>query len=168
MCLVQCIQAQSIPRKVIAADGNSVTKGGISLTYTIGEAIAGTVQKSNNSITQGFQQGSITVARMANAGDTAAQAFVPEAGEERIAPHNVNVVVYPNPAIDHVSIRFEGEPVTLCQMYLTDATGKLIETKSLVGATTRVEFSTLAAGRYFLQVKSADETVNAFFKIVKQ
>ncbi|WP_075343419.1 T9SS type A sorting domain-containing protein [Tenacibaculum agarivorans] len=49
--------AQSLGRSVIGAGGNSISNGTVTLDYTIGQPIAGTITNSNITLTQGFQQG---------------------------------------------------------------------------------------------------------------
>ena len=59
-------------------------------------------------------------------------------------------------------------PLSKCMIMLSDATGRIVEMMDVVSSETRLEFTNLAQGRYFLSVKSQDGKVNESFKIVKQ
>lgn len=55
-CLSTITQAQSLSPQVLAAGGTSVTNGGYSLAYTIGEPLTTTLTAGSNILTQGFHQ----------------------------------------------------------------------------------------------------------------
>ena len=169
--LAMCVEAQSIKRNVIATAGNSVTVNSITLTSTVGETFTNNLSSANNSITQGFQQGNISVERVRNV-EEPTELFSDKSStnkiESRVAENNFHVDVYPNPATDYVNVRINQTPSSKCFMFMSDATGRLIEVKDITSTETRVEFNQLQAGNYFLTVKSEDGKVNESFEIIKQ
>lgn len=59
LLLTFVVKSQSLERKVVASGGATSTSGGITLSFTIGEAIINTASFSGYTLTQGFQQPSI-------------------------------------------------------------------------------------------------------------
>ncbi|CAL2094409.1 conserved hypothetical protein [Tenacibaculum sp. 190524A05c] len=55
------IGAQSIERSVIGVSGNIISNSSASMEFTSGQAITSTVKDGNTAITQGFQQGRLSV-----------------------------------------------------------------------------------------------------------
>ncbi|MBQ4820604.1 hemagglutinin protein [Aquimarina sp. MMG016] len=55
-------QAQSIERQVISSGGNTITNGGVTLDFTIGELAVTTITDGTTTLNQGFQQGNIQLA----------------------------------------------------------------------------------------------------------
>ncbi|MFN0189632.1 MAG: T9SS type A sorting domain-containing protein [Bacteroidia bacterium] len=161
-------QAQSIQRNVIASSGINNTVSNIRLTSTVGEAVTGTLSQSNYKITQGFQQGNLTVARIANVEETT-EITTDESTTTRnsLDEKRFKVSVYPNPATEYINIKLEEMSEVKHIIYLTDITGRMIETITLSSLETRLEFTSMAPGKYILKIASEDGKVNESFKIVK-
>ncbi|MBW1298308.1 hemagglutinin protein, partial [Aquimarina litoralis] len=62
VCTFFGVQAQSIERQVISSGGNTITNGGVTLDYTIGELAVTTITDGTTTLTQGFQQATIQLA----------------------------------------------------------------------------------------------------------
>lgn len=62
--LISQVSAQSISRKVIATSGGTLSGGGNTLSYTIGETMTSTFTNGNLTLTQGFQQPEVTLVLM--------------------------------------------------------------------------------------------------------
>lgn len=62
--LISRVSAQSISRKVIATAGGTLSGGGNTLSYTIGETAISTLTNSNVILTQGFQQPEVSLVLM--------------------------------------------------------------------------------------------------------
>lgn len=163
--------AQTIKRSVIGAAGNTSAAGSVIIRSTVGETFTNKLSTANYSVRQGFQQGNISIARIAN-DETGSEVFEEETSAARteslVNAINFTVDVYPNPATDYVNIRMNEMPLSKCVIYLSDATGRMVEMIDVVSSETRLEFTNLAQGRYFLSVKSQDGNVNESFKVVKQ
>ena len=169
--LSSMLQAQTIKRSVIGAAGNTSTVGTVVIRSTVGETFTNKLSTANYSVRQGFQQGTVTIARIAES-ESGEDVFVEETSAQRTetlaAATNFTVDIYPNPATDYVNIRMNEMPLSKCMIMLSDVTGRIIEMMDVVSSETRLEFTNLAQGRYFLSVKSQDGKVNESFKIVKQ
>ncbi|WP_299216152.1 hemagglutinin protein [uncultured Aquimarina sp.] len=61
-CTFFSTQAQSIERQVISSGGNTITNGGVTLDYTIGELAVTTITNGTTTLTQGFQQATLQLA----------------------------------------------------------------------------------------------------------
>ena len=168
--IVISVQAQSIQRNVIASAGVNNTVSNIRLTSTVGEAVTSTLSQTNYRITQGFQQGKITVARIANAEDTTeinSDESITSRTDDSFDEIKFKVNVYPNPATEYINIKLEEMSEMKMMMYLTDLTGRMIEARMLSSIETRLEFNSNAPGKYILNITSEDGKVNESFKIVK-
>ena len=170
LCFGAASQAQTISNKVIASGGKTKTAGNIMLEYTVGEPFVKTLSSANNKITQGFHQPTITVTRLMNGEE------IPEATadvEERTTTgqsqnfESFKVEVFPNPATEYVKVRLEESSPSECYLFLSDASGKLINTMRLTETETTLDFTRIATGNYILVVKTADGTVNESFRVAK-
>ena len=155
--------AQSIQRSVIATAGNTTTSGTVVLSSTVGETFTNKLTTANGIIKQGFQQGNILIARIAN---TELPATISEA--KTTAPEKIETElmlnIFPNPTTDFVNITSE----TDAQINLTviDAQGKIIKQLQHSTNQTQIDFTQLQAGKYFIVAQS----VNArnTYKVIKQ
>ena len=118
LCLagVFTASAQSIERQVVASSGDYFTTGTISVSFTVGEMAAVTsFLTSTMHLTQGFQQ--------------------PEAvftGIKTNTVENSVFAVYPNPATELVTIRFEGLTDGKFNVDLYNVLGQLVIHKQFV------------------------------------
>lgn len=170
LCFVIRSDAQTINNNVIAAGGKTKITGNIMLEYTVGEPFVKTLTSANNKITQGFHQPNIVVARMADATDTSAtisDEMLSARLEQPVVAGSFKVEVYPNPATDYVKVKMSEQSFSKTFMFLSDATGKLIEAKQLTEPETTIEFNQYSNGKYFLVIKTEDGTINESFRIVK-
>jgi len=84
-CALYCVQAQSIERQVVSSGGNSISNGGVTLDFTIGELAVTTITDGITTLTQGFQQGIIQLAIKINPVVFLQGAAInPNAGEESL------------------------------------------------------------------------------------
>ena len=169
-CYTQSIQAQSIQRNVVASAGINNTVSSIRLTSTVGETVTSTLSQSNYRLTQGFQQGNITVARIANGENTTeinSDESTTSRTDDSFDKIKFKVNVYPNPTTEYINIKLEEMSEMKLMMYLTDLTGRMIEARTLYSIETRLEFNSIAPGKYILNITSEDGKVNESFKIVK-
>jgi hypothetical protein len=67
----------------------------------------------------------------------------------------VNVQVYPNPAIDAVRITFKQQPVGIAIVTLTDVTGTTVQ-QGILSGTNTISLTSLAKGIYYLAVNDSN------------
>ncbi len=126
-----------IERQVLAYAGAEVTQNGISVCWTLGEAVIATVPSSTTPtifLTQGFQQPETK--------DMDPSIVVDVSG--------VAVKIFPNPAQDILNVGFDknNSPTITAQIY--DMGGKLhIETQISASINT-IPINTLSVGQYIL------------------
>ncbi|MBK7966649.1 MAG: T9SS type A sorting domain-containing protein [Bacteroidetes bacterium] len=164
------VQAQSIQRNVIASAGIDNSVSNIRLTSTVGETVTSTLSKSNYKIAQGFQQGKITVARIVNVEDTTeitSDESTTSRNSNSLDENKFKVNVYPNPATEYINIKLTELSNAKHMIYLTDISGRLIESRTISSPETRIEFTSMTSGKYILHIKSEDGKVNESFKIFK-
>jgi hypothetical protein len=79
-----------------------------------------------------------------------------------------NISVYPNPTSQSVNIQLDLHKAKMVELHLTDLTGKLVRTKSLLASQkdlVQLDIADLATGVYFLSVKMEGES--SVWKVVK-
>ncbi len=79
--------SQEVKREVVASGGNSILVDQLSISYTVGQPIAGSNSNNRFSVTEGFQRGFLEIVTS-----------IPE------ALYQIELYVYPNPAHDEVQI----------------------------------------------------------------
>jgi len=146
--------SQSLIRSVITVTGStSVENNGI-MTYSVGEAITGSLINTENAITQGFQQPSL-------------RNFY----DEEAAKLAINAVeVFPNPVINNLTILFNIRTDKVLFANLFSSRGvenintqyKISESGSIV-----IEMGKYPAGLYVLHLYSKDKQIDRVFKIEK-
>jgi hypothetical protein len=138
-----------VKQEVIASAGGYSVKGGLSISWTLGETIIPTFTNGNLVLSHGFQQQLIVTAI-----------------EEHI-DIAVNVKVYPNPASDVVNISFD-EPVDgEISITILDSQGKLVRKDIIEAAMTekQINMQEIPAGVYYLKLTKG-KLVNVY-KVVK-
>ncbi|HON17537.1 MAG TPA: T9SS type A sorting domain-containing protein [Salinivirgaceae bacterium] len=150
------IHGQSISHSVIAAGGQNYTHSGsgISISWTIGEPVIGTLISENQTIilTQGFQQGSL-------------------AGDVIVVPvdFSASITVYPNPTKDYVIIKLENAESGVYSLKILDLNGKLKDQNDEIMPDRLILINTekLASGVYLLQFFKKQELLRTV-QLVKQ
>ena len=139
------LQAQ----QVVATAGGTFSNSSGYLSYTIGEGVAQTLTKGNKTITQGFQQTTLSVTTVSE-----------------LKELDFSITAYPNPVSDILKIRIDKKDVTGLQYLLFDMTGKLISGSNLEGAETNVPFDKVQSGTYLIKVQAGTKELKTF-KIIK-
>ncbi|MBR2196329.1 MAG: T9SS type A sorting domain-containing protein [Salinivirgaceae bacterium] len=137
--------AQVKQSEVVSAAGGYVEKDNVSVSYTIGEPVAGTVVKDGLIVVHGFQQGYVATAEV-NPGINQLEA--------------VDVKVYPNPVNTVMYVELSNIEAAGCIVKCFDMAGQLIK-ESEFGDDSRlsVDMSDLPQGAYFVRVESEDGAV---------
>ena len=137
--------AQSLAPQVVASGGGSGTVSGVSLDFTIGEAVTTTATAGSTTLTQGFQQPPV----------------VETVGREDVVPSAGQLVLYPNPSAGNTFLRVDAPQHGELQLVVYDAVGKRIyaNTRQLTGGEQHLELptATLSAGHYTVAFVSAIE-----------
>ena len=124
--------AQNADLQLISASGQSTTQGQVTLDYSIGEVVTSTFTANNTTLTQGFQQGKLTVTDIAD-------------------PEQVDfeLLVYPNPVKTELMI----ETVVQGKEYeLYDFNGKLKKKGTINSSKVSIDMSGYASGTYFFRI----------------
>lgn len=134
-------------QQVISTAGTVFENASGSISFTVGEAVTGTLGSATTVLTQGFQQ---PFALQSNAtGD----------------PSDLSLSVFPNPADDVIKIRVDQPSGFRYRLY--DMRGVLIGEGWLTATETGIDLSSLEPSVYILQV-SKNSGEEKTFKIVKQ
>lgn len=149
------IQAQSLSPVVIASSGNFKTTGGYSLSSTVGEPITTTVTAGSYILTQGFQQQKLKGVSV-----------------QSIEKGDMDIKVYPNPAVDEVTVLIFAPNASSTQVKLFDLLGReLTVPMSILNEGTQKQFSLnlnqLSASMYFITVYDTQSRITPSIKIQK-
>ena len=85
-------------------------------------------------------------------------------GAEEIAPADIDLRIYPNPANDHVNVRSFSGPIV--EIKMLDITGKTVRVVRGTSDAERIELLDLRAGVYLLSVRT--EQGSTFRKVTVQ
>jgi hypothetical protein len=147
---------QSIERYVISTCGGSYFDGSsIAIDYTAGEIAIITVSNVSNILTQGFEQPFINNF-----------ISVPE-----IQDNDLQVLLFPNPAIDHLSITISHASEQNCRVIIYDMLGQLVKDEYLGAAVNgninmEVDLKTISTGNYFVRILQNNKIITTQ-KIIK-
>ena len=140
------LQAQT----AIVATGGDATGTGGSISYSVGQVFYTTATGSNGSVAQGVQQPfEISI----------------ETGVEKTGI-NLTASVYPNPTTNYLTLEVKDFELSTLHFQLYDLQGKLIQSKKITEAKTKIVMSNLLPAIYFVKVIQAKKEVKTF-KIIK-
>lgn len=144
---------QSISSSVIASGGGSYEAGGINLSWTIGELAVETYTTSNLILTQGFQQGYYEITSVNDP-----------------LVKSIDLDIYPNPAIDFITIKIKNTDVKSVRLELYSIDGVLVvnELWENTGAPYKFQVNRFNANQYILKVIDLDNKNTSSFKIIKR
>lgn len=137
-------------QQVVATAGGTLDNLNGSMSFTIGEGVANTLTKGDKTLTQGFQQGSVSVIEIKKPTDS-----------------DITIIVFPNPVSDRLTLKIDREDVSGFQYLIFDINGKLVSQKNLISNETEVPVNNLSKGSYFLKVQTGVKELRTF-KIIKQ
>lgn len=134
-------EGQTITRSSVDSQGETVTAGGVTLSYVIGEAIGDLLSNTaaNKYLTAGFLQPDVEISQV-------------------LANNAKALALYPNPTNGgSVKLAFNNVPDGTYTINLYDAAGKLLQTQSVNYSKTDYYFfpldvSKYKGGTYFIQV----------------
>ena len=142
-------RSQTVTPVVLSNQGGFSSLSGGSISWTIGEPVSESYVGATKITTMGFHQPELAILTL-----------IAEQGEDK------NILVYPNPVKDLLSVNFSGLKSGTYKLQLIDDLGKLIFTTetpiSENNQTFQIKLTEIAAGNYFLKVENKD-----FSKTVK-
>ena len=143
--------AQSLTPTVLSSSGGFESSGGTSLSWTTGEVMVQTFSDGSTMLTQGFQQGNITVSTAV----------------DEMSESAMDVQIYPNPVSNRLNVEFKNMVDQTVQVRLVDLTGKTILTREFYNPsnTQRLNLNPVNSGTYMLEVNAGQK--RKVFKIVK-
>ena len=141
------LQAQN----TIPATGGNATGAGGASSYTVGQIVYTTESNSNGSVAKGVQQPyEISVV----------------SGIEEALGISIEILVYPNPTTEFITLKIENHEVLNLRYQLYDMNGRLIRDNKVDGDETSIVMSSLLPATYFLKVTD-NKKVEKTFKIIK-
>jgi len=143
--------AQNLSPTVISSSGGYGSADGTSLSWTTGELVSKTFSADTLMLTQGFQQGEITVTTTAN----------------ELQGLSMDVKVYPNPVRNMLNVDFQEMVDQSARIKLINLNGKVIFTREITNSSniTRINLNGNTPGTYMLEVSINGRSKT--FKIVK-
>jgi hypothetical protein len=136
-------------QEVVATAGSTFSNTSGSISYTIGEGVANTLTKGDKTITQGFQQGNLSVSVVSVLKDL-----------------DFSISVFPNPTSDVLTLKLNKEDMTGLKYLLFDMNGRLLSQKNLETNETTINVNQLNNGLYLIKVQDSMKELKTF-KIVK-
>ncbi len=135
-------QVATLSPTVIASAGNYAESGSISLSWTLGEIAVSTLTQGDLILTQGFQQSYV----------------LPDNIE--LDPIDWQIIAYPNPVNDELSIQFDVLEPTDFWIEIQDVTGRILSQKQHKeihpGDIIPVNMSNYKYGVFFFRVYTPD------------
>ena len=150
------VNGQSIERQVIASAGGSFSNSSYNISWTLGEAVTGTVGNGMEILIQGFQQP-----------DTCKGCVVGIEEELQAFPSNF-IQVFPNPTEGELTVRFGEQARQLGLVYLLiDSRGRTILEHPINSfqREAKVDMSFLTSGIYQLVIQGWDSGTRYVTKI---
>ena len=144
---------QSVSSSVIATAGESVENGSVNVSWTLGEIAVETIEGTNVTLTQGFQQGYFEVVSI---GDPLSNEF--------------ELNVYPNPATEFIWIDLKSNEVISSIIEIYNMDGKLVynEKWEFGNGPNQIMINELNASQYILRISDSNGKVLQTFKLIKR
>lgn len=145
-----CVSAFSFAQNVVNSNGQTVSGGGYSVDYSVGEVVTQTISNGTNVATQGFLQPLLHTTLIKQNDD------------------KLSVVVYPNPTSQKLNVLFSGNEKSDVKFVLNDVSGKTVLSKLVSPDQNSIDVSNLAAGEYILSLTNTLNGKTNSYKIIKE
>lgn len=144
--------AQNLARNIVSSAGGNLSNPNVSVAYTIGETVIGSLGNGTITINQGFQQAEETTTVGVTTFLDATQ-----------------VLVYPNPTTHSVKVDVNSVGAAEVHWELVAATGQisLFSQSPIVGSTT-IDFTSLPSAIYYLVLRNTATGAQQSIPIVKK
>ncbi len=151
--MVGLVHAQSIDQQVIGSSGREVKQGSIQLSFTVGEVAVADSKADTLYLTQGYQQ-----------------AFLDESSPIRVNDLLFDLLVFPNPFSDVVTLRSSGQvPSEPIRLTWTDISGRVMReqvVQLLSGTDHQLDLQSLPAGAYQVTLSTSGQPYLATFQLI--
>ena len=139
-------------QEAIPTSGGNASGSGGSVSYTVGQLVYTTYTGTNGTVANGVQQ--------------PFEIFI-ITGLEEAKNISLKYSVYPNPSIDYLILKVDGDINANYNAALYDINGKLLETIKVEGSVTNIGMANLLPTMYFLKVTQGGKEIKTF-KIIKK
>lgn len=151
-------QSITIDRQVMGSAGNSIQLENVCFSYSVGEAIINSLQRSNQPVfTQGFQQ----PIRKRTLVNTSSHQSLPD----------WDISLYPNPTTDLIQLQINAKNQTDFQVEVLDYLGRFVFSKeiSAFSEVSTLDCRSLVSGTYWVRVLSKDRLfmITRSFQLVR-
>ncbi len=149
------LSGQSLENWVIGSGGEATVSSGIQLAWTLGEPSTATLASKSGWITEGFHQTYPEILPI----------NIP-----RISPSKLGIQIFPNPAADHVQIKFDDNVPGTYDLKLYDRKGQLLKYLQMQHShQNNLSLEGLPSGIYLIsvQLNEADSSSPHSFQIIK-
>jgi hypothetical protein len=137
------VLSQDMPQQLIASTGDHHSNASASVSWTVGETVIATLTNSSIHLTQGFQQGNLTVSNLV---------------EQDMLDFNLKV--YPNPVIEILILETDEKQHSY---RVINMQGELVLNGIITAVLQEIDFTNLPRGVYLLSVDQKQT-----HKIIKQ
>lgn len=130
-------------QELVTTSGETFSNITYQMSFSLGETLTETLFSEEYTLTQGFQQGNLTVTSIVDPVQT-----------------GFSVSVYPNPVQNHLTIETD---VQEAKYRIINLLGEIVKTGHITETALQIDFSDLSNGTYLLNVKGQNT-----HKIIKQ
>ena len=124
--------SQDLPQQVVGSAGDQHTNASASVSWTVGEVSTATLRSSSVTLSQGFQQGNLTISNLV---------------EQDMLDFNLKA--YPNPVIDILILETDEKQ----QRYqVINMQGDVVLNGNITAVLQEIDFTNLPNGVYLLSV----------------
>lgn len=139
--------------QVVASTGHFAVQQGLSYNYTVGEVVISTLRSDSRTLTQGFHQPEhTTIVSVSN-------------------PTLVgwDIQVFPNPATDHLTVRFSPDKGSQLSARVVDVVGKVVLDQQHLTEPdgSQIDCQAWQPGVYFLQLYDPVSRAKATSRIIR-
>ena len=134
----------------VSSGGNTNATGGL-VSFSIGQLVYTATNNQNGSVLSGNQQPfEITILNV-----------------EKIEKQKINLLVYPNPTVDFLTLEIKEDNFKEMSLQLIDANGKMLIINNILERLNKIEMQNFPASYYILKVSSKTKVLKTF-KIIKK
>lgn len=141
--------AQTTSPELVSSAGDIFNNTSYQLDWSIGELVTETYTGAQNTLTQGFHQGTYIVTSI---------------DENPLL--DFSIVAFPNPTSDFISLKVESSKVESLQFTITDISGKILQNGNFTNEPEQINFSSYAAGTYIVTISQNNQILKSF-QIIK-
>ena len=150
-CLGNSAISQTNSPELISSGSDTFINTTYQLDWSIGEGVTETFTGGDFILTQGFHQSNYEIT-----------------GLENINYDGINILVYPNPATDLISVEFKNSTFKghIGDLIITDINGSILQSKTVFSNIEQFNFIYYAKGVYFIHLRQDNQLIKSF-KIIK-